>query len=64
MEDTQKNPIKSPLEKRNSAHDVTGKETTQSEDITMKNLLNETKREKILIKVNRASVSCGPYQAI
>lgn len=45
MEDIQKNQIKFPLEKRNT-HDVTGKATTESEDVVMKTLLNETKRKK------------------
>lgn len=54
MEDTEKNQIKFPLEKINSTYDVTKKEITESEDITMQSMLNKTKEK----------VSCGQYQAI
>lgn len=46
LEDIQTNQIKFPLEKRNSTQDFTGKAMTESEDVVMKTLLNETKRKK------------------
>lgn len=53
MEDTEKNQIKFPLEKINSIYDVTEKEITESEDITMKTwMLNKEKSKLWAISTN------------
>lgn len=53
--------IKFPLEGINRKYDAIEKQTTASENTTIKTILNETRTEKRLKKMNKASVSRGQY---
>lgn len=54
--------VKFPLEQTDKKYDATEKETTESENVAIKTVLNETgQKKKKIEKINRASVSCGQY---